>query len=301
MQRPLCHWNPPVPEACVRVGDLRCYPLADGDHEYPTSAVFPGRSDEELEAVLPAGGVSQDLLVGYSGLLVDTGKQRILIDTGAGPLSPTTGRLLGSLTQCGFSRDDVDVVVLSHLHADHIGGLLTPEGDLTFPNAEFITSRVEHEFWMSEANQTKLQAGELFGLGEVERILLAWIRKYIPPLAAANRLRLIDSECEAAPGVLVFPAFGHTPGHLAVLASQGNQQLLFGGDAFLHPAHIQHPQWLSVFEVMPDQTVETRRALLDRAASDHCLMFLFHFPFPCLGTVSRKNNGYGWEPMASNL
>ncbi len=287
---------PPMPEAYVNVGDFRCYPLLDGDFQYPKNAVFPGRSDEELASVLETGDISADLRVGYSGLLIDTGKQRILIDTGAGPLAPSTGHLLESLKRCGFHPNEIDVVILSHLHADHIGGLITPEGALSFPNAEFLLSRVEHDFWMCESNQAKLKRGELFGLGELEEVLLTWIQKYIPPLAAEGRLRMVESE-EAATGVLVLPAFGHTPGHLAVLAASGNRQLLFGGDALLHPAHVRHPEWNTAFDVLPEAAVRTRCQLLDRAAADHCLLFLFHFPFPCLGSLSRRTDGYRWEPI----
>lgn len=286
-----------MPEAYVNVGDFRCYPLIDGYFNYPKNAVFPGRSEEELASVLGPGDVSAGLRIGYSGLLIDTGKQRILIDTGAGPLAPSTGHLLESLKRCGFHPNEIDLVILSHLHADHIGGLLTPEGALSFPNAEVLLSRVEHDFWMSQSNQAKLQRCELFGLGELEQVLLTWIEKYIPPVAAEGRLRMVESGCEAGPGVLVVPGFGHTPGHLTVLVNSGNQQLLFGGDSLLHPAQVQHPEWNTVFEVLPEVAVRTRCQLLDRAAADRCLMFLLHFPFPGLGSVSGRSNSYGWEPI----
>jgi glyoxylase-like metal-dependent hydrolase (beta-lactamase superfamily II) len=286
-----------MPEACVNIGDFRCYPVADGDFLYPKGALFANRSDEELAPVLGPDELSTDLRVGYSSLLIDTGRRRILIDTGAGPLGPSTGRLLERLNRCGFGPHEIDVVVLSHLHADHIGGLLTSDGELSFPNAEFLVSRLEHDFWMSETNQTKLKSGELFGLGELEQVLLSWVQKYIPPLTAEGKLRLIEPDCELAPGVLVVPAFGHTPGHLAVLAASRNQQLIFGGDALLHPAHVQYPEWTAVVDALPEAAVRTRRQLLDRAVTDGGLMFLFHFPFPCLGSVSRRNGGYRWDPI----
>ena len=286
-----------MPEAQVQIGDFHCFPLADGDHEYPKGAIFPGRSDEELAGLFGSGGVPPELRVAYSGLLIDTGRQRILIDTGAGPLGPTTGRLLESLSRCGFSPSQIDLVVLSHLHADHIGGLLTSEGALAFPNAQFLVSRLENDFWMSESNQAKLKTGTLFGFGELEHVLLSWVQKYIPPLAAGGKLHFVEREFEPAAGILVLPAFGHTPGHLAVMVSSGRQQLLFAGDAVLHPAHITHPEWTTAFDVLPEEAIRTRRQILDRAASDHCLTFHFHFPFPCLGRVLRGGGGYEWEPI----
>src|SRR5262249_39989824 len=151
---------------------------------------------------------------------------------------------------------------------------------LRFPRAEVLVSRSENDFWMSESNQAKLKLGKLFGLGEVEQLMLSWVQKYISPLATARRLRLIESDCEATTGILVLPALGHTPGHLAVLVSSGRPQLFFAGDAIVHPAHINHPAWTTVFDVLPEQTVLTRRQILDRSASDRCLMFHCHFPFP---------------------
>jgi len=286
-----------MPEPFVRIGDFRCFPLTDGALHYPTSALFPGRSEPELAEVLGPGEVQPELSLGYSGLLIDTGTQRILIDTGAGPLSADTGRLPESLNACGFRPEQIDVIVLSHLHADHIGGLITSEGGFRFPGAEVLVSRSENDFWMSESNQAKLKLGRLFGLGEIEQVMLSWVQRYISPLATARRLRIIESDCEPATGILVLPAVGHTPGHLAVLVSSGRQQLLFAGDAIFHPAHIKHPEWSTVFDVLPEQAVLTRRQILDRGASDRCLMFHFHFPFPCLGSVSRWNGGYRWEPI----
>jgi glyoxylase-like metal-dependent hydrolase (beta-lactamase superfamily II) len=162
---------------------------------------------------------------------------------------------------------------------------------------KFWYRRSEHDFWMSETNQAKLKAGELFGLGELEQILLSWVQKYIAPLAAEGKLRLVESGYEPTPGVLVEPAFGHTPGHVAVLAASGNQQLLFAGDAFLHPVHVQQLKWNTPFDALPEAAVRTRCQLLDRAVSDGGLMFLFHFPFPCLGSVSRRSGGYRSDPI----
>jgi glyoxylase-like metal-dependent hydrolase (beta-lactamase superfamily II) len=286
-----------MPETFVRIGDFRCFPLVDGSFHYPKGALFPRRSEAELAAVLGPGDVPSTLNIGYSGLLIDTGKQRILIDTGAGPLGASTGRLPENLSACGFSPEQIDLVVLSHLHPDHIGGLITSEGRLRFPRAEVLVSRSETDFWMTESNQAKLKLGKLLGLGEMEELMLSWVQKYISPIATMRRIRLIESDCEAATGILVLPAFGHTPGHLAVLVSSGRQQLLFAGDAILHPAHINRPEWNTVFDVLPEQAVLTRRQILDRSASDRCLMFHYHFPFPCLGSVSRRNAGYRWEPV----
>jgi glyoxylase-like metal-dependent hydrolase (beta-lactamase superfamily II) len=286
-----------MPEKYIRIGEFRCFPLSDGHLRYPKQALFPNQTDTEMADALAPEPVEPQIRVGYSGLLVDTGRERILIDTGAGTLGPDTGRLPESVDVCGFTPEEIDIVVLSHMHPDHIGGLMSGEKRFRFPNAEVVASRTEHDFWTSEENQAKLKSMALFGLGHIEEVMLGAVQNNIPPLVAAGRLRLVEGDHEPVPGMQILPAFGHTPGHLAVLISSGRQQLLYGADAIIHPAHVKHPDWKTVFDVLPEQAVMTRRQLLDRSASDRCLTFHYHFPFPCIGSVSRWNGGYQWEPM----
>jgi glyoxylase-like metal-dependent hydrolase (beta-lactamase superfamily II) len=281
----------------VQIGEFRCFPLSDGSLNYPTDAIFPGRSEAELADGLAPEEVRPEMSVEYSGLLIDTGARRILIDTGAGPLGPNTGHLHEDVSACGFSPEEIDQVILSHMHPDHIGGLTTAEGGCRFPNAEVVVSRREYGFWMSPENQVKLESKSLLKLGELEPVMLSWIRTNVTPLAETGHLRFVDEGDELATGIQILPAYGHTPGHIAILISSGRQQLLFAGDAVLHPVHIKHPDWNTVFDALPAQAIATRRQLLERSASDRCLTFHFHFPYPCLGAVSRSNSGYAWEPV----
>jgi glyoxylase-like metal-dependent hydrolase (beta-lactamase superfamily II) len=282
----------------VAIGEFRCFPLSDGSLIYPKDAMFPDRSEAELADGLAPETVPSEMNVGYSGLLIDTGTRRILIDTGAGPLGPNTGHLHEGVSACGISPEQIDQIILSHMHPDHIGGLTAAGGDLRYPNAEVMVSRREYDFWMSPENQSKLESKTLLKLGELEPIMLSWIRSNVTPLASAGRLCFVEGGDELTTGIQVLPAFGHTPGHVAILISSGRQQLLFAGDAIFQPAHVKYPDWKSVFDVLPDQAIATRRQILDRSASDRCLTFHFHFPYPCLGTVARSNSGYRWEPVA---
>jgi glyoxylase-like metal-dependent hydrolase (beta-lactamase superfamily II) len=260
-----------------RIGDFSCTAIADGQRTYPGAALLP-----------PEGNPPAELHVPYTALLVDTGSQRVLIDMGAGPLGPETGRLPQSLATVGVALDDIDLVVLSHGHADHIGQVL--------PRAEYVMLRTEWNFWTAEATHAKLAAGALYGIQEVEHILSAWVRQYLEPVR--DRVRLLDADTEVAPGILVIPAPGHTPGHAAVLISSGRQQLLYVADAVVHPAQLAHPEWTTPFDLDPGQTVRTRRQLLDRAAADRCLVFPFHFPLPCVGEVSTRSGAYEWVSAA---
>ena len=282
-------------EKFVSIGGFRCFPLRDGSLIYRKDSIFPGKLEADLAEALAPNPIPKEIRVGYSGLLVDTGKERVLIDTGAGALGPDTGRLPENLRECGYTPEQIDLVILSHMHPDHIGGLMTAEGKPRFPNAEVVVSKVEYDFWTSETNQAKLRSKSLFGLGDLEPVMLTWIEKNIAPLAAAGTLVMTQRRYEARPGVVTLPAGGHTPGHVVAVISDEREQLLFGGDAILHPVHVRYPTWKTQFDAMPEQSVLTRLELLDRCATEQPMTFHFHFPFPCLGKIARWSGGYKWE------
>lgn len=259
----------------LRIGDYDCWTVADGELTYPGSALLPPESEVPEEVAVP-----------YTALLIDTGSARILIDTGAGALGPHTGKLPRNLTALGFAPEAIDFVVLSHAHPDHIAGVAR------FPNARIVLMRNEFEFWTAAETQSKLAAGELYGLGAMEQLMAAYVNEHLP---SRPNLCLLDAAAEIQSGILVFPASGHTPGHAAVLISSGREQLLYLGDAVIHPAQFEHPDWTSAFDLLRDQTVNTRKQLLDRAASDRCLIAGFHLP-GAVGAVESWRGRFRWEP-----
>jgi glyoxylase-like metal-dependent hydrolase (beta-lactamase superfamily II) len=261
--------------ARFRVGECDCWALADGELTYPASLLLP-----------PDGRVEEQVRVPYTAILIHTGSRRILIDTGAGPLGPDTGKLPESLAAAGFSPTDIDTVILSHPHPGHIAGV--PR----FPRAEVVMMRKEYEFWTAAETQSRLEASTMYGLGPLEPLMAACVRNYLAP--ARDRLRLLEQPEEVAAGVLVFPAPGHTPGHAAVLLSSGRQQLLYVGDAIVHLAQFEHPDWVSAFDLWPDQTVRTRKQLLERAAVDRCLVAGYHLPGG-IGSVLMQQARFHWD------
>lgn len=262
----------------IKVGAYNCWFLSDGEFDYPGNIFLP------QEAAPPP-----ELRVPYTALLVDTGPVRILIDTGAGSLGPKTGRLIQSLAAAGFAPDDIHTVVLTHAHPDHIGALSN------FPGVAVVIMRREFEFWTAPETAAKLAAGELYGFGPLEQLMAACVSETFTP--ARERMRLLDGATELASGVLVFPAPGHTPGHAAVLISSGREQLLYAGDAIIHPAQFEHPEWTSAFDLLRDETTETRRKLLDRAAADRCLLAAFHLP-GAVGLPEFYKSRFRWTPMS---
>jgi len=262
----------------ITIGDYACWLLPDGEFDYPGATVLP-----------PEGEPPPHLPVPYTSLLVDTGPVKILIDTGAGALGPRTGRLMDSLSAAGIVAEDVHMVVISHAHPDHIAGLGR------FPNAAVVMTRAEFEFWNSSETQAKLAAGKLYGLGGLEELMRSSFQENLLPVQ--DRLRLLEAPTELAGGVLVFAAPGHTPGHAAVLVSSGRQQLLYAGDAMIHPKQFEHPDWISAFDLDRGETTNTRRRLLDRVVADRCQLAVFHLPGG-IGMAERFHSNFHWTPLA---
>jgi glyoxylase-like metal-dependent hydrolase (beta-lactamase superfamily II) len=222
--------------------------------------------------------------------LVNTGGKLVLIDTGAGPLGPGTGRLQESLRTAGVASHDIQVVVLTHAHADHIGGLLDSEGRLAFPNADIVIGRKEFEFWDGSGIRDRLGDGAVYGNPVIECVIRDWYNRYLLPLT--SMVRVVDWDTEVAPGVRMIAAPGHTPGHCAIAFDGGPEPALFTGDAFALPDHIAHPEWTSSFDLDSTGTVQTRRRLLDIAASEKRLVI--HYHVGSFGHVERRGTGYEW-------
>jgi glyoxylase-like metal-dependent hydrolase (beta-lactamase superfamily II) len=273
------------------VGEIQCHAISDGTFAYPTNWFFSNVPQPELEGSLRSRNLAIDQVVSpYTCLLVKTGKHTVLIDTGADGLAPTTGELLTKLRSENVAPEEITTVILTHGHPDHIGGALESEGKPAFPSARYVMAKTEWDFWSSDPDlgHTALDA-------HVQDLLINCARKNLPPLK--ERIDLIDVEKEVAPGIYATPAPGHTPGHLAVVVSSGDEQLLHIVDAVLHPMHLEHPSWRNVFDLDENDAVKTRRKLLDRAAADNAKVLAYHFPFPGLGLVKSRGNAWTWQPL----
>jgi glyoxylase-like metal-dependent hydrolase (beta-lactamase superfamily II) len=283
-----------MPEGSHRydVGSIRCTVLTDGYASYPLNWFFPDADTQSLTGALRHHGLPEErILSPYTCLLIETGSRIILVDTGGGPSAITSGAIGARLEMAGVRLQDVDTVVLTHAHPDHIGGAIGARGRPTFPNACYLISELEQEFWMTpRADLRGMQLPDT-----VKSSMQATARRCLAALHF--QLELIDRETEIAPGVRAIPAPGHTPGHLALLVASGGDQLLNLGDAAVHPLHLEEPLWQNGFDLAGARALTTRQSLLERAAADDMHLMAFHFPFPSVGRIAaRSQGGWDWSP-----
>jgi glyoxylase-like metal-dependent hydrolase (beta-lactamase superfamily II) len=278
------------------IGEIEAIVISDGGLSFqpiqPTWA--PEASKEELEGMLRSAFLPTDKLnLDVNTLLLKTGGELVLVDTGAASLfGPTLGKMAERLSAAGVQPAQVTGVVLTHAHGDHYGGLLDGAGKPVFPNATYFASKTEVDYWTGpDPDMSKLRIPE-----ENKKAFAANAKRYLG--AIKDRLTPVSAGQKILPGVEVLSAPGHTPGHIALLVSSGKEALLNAADTVHHHVLMfAHPEWTSYFDSDPKLGAETRRKLLDRAATDGLRVLGYHLPFPGIGHVrTAKGGGFKWLP-----
>jgi glyoxylase-like metal-dependent hydrolase (beta-lactamase superfamily II) len=278
------------------IGDFRATVISDGYGPIPTPIFAGNASEAELALVLKANFMQPVIQVTSNPLVVDTGRQRILVDTGFGEkLGPSFGSFPGleaNLRRAEIALDSIDLVVTSHGHLDHIGGLVTKSGALTFPRAQFVFVDAEWNYWTGSRYESEVNGSPMPDPFKKSTIEAA--RDNLP--LVANRSRFVKQGGEITNGVHYVAAPGHSPSHAAILFASGKEQLMHMGDIAHNPVtSLQHPNWTPVFDYDPAQAIKSRKAVLDRVATDRIMVMGYHFPFPAIGHVVRRDAAYHWE------
>jgi len=223
--------------------------------------------------------------------LVNTGGKLVLVDTGAaGAFGPSLGNVIANLKAAGYAPEQVDAVLLTHLHGDHVSGLLTTDGKVAFPNAEVWAAKAEAEYWLDEKIAAKAPK-EAQGFFKMARDATA-------PYLAAKKWKTFMGEIELWPGVFSWDTPGHTPGHANYFFLSGDARLLVLGDlVHSHAVQFARPDVAIEFDVDPKRAVETRKRIFELAAKDRMIVAGMHLPFPGIGHVRREAEGFAWVPI----
>ena len=279
-----------------KLGSYQLTALYDGVWYVPIDDKFiRNASGADVNKALAAAFLPPRVLpISFTALLVNTGSKLVLIDTGtAGQLTDTAGSMLANLAVAGISPVEIDTILISHFHPDHIDGIKTKDGDKMFANAEIWVPEPEWKFWMDDAQMSRAK-------GPVLRYFLNSRRIFSD---MAKEVRQFKPGAEVVPSIVSIPAYGHTPGHTAFAIHSGNQSMLAMSDTVRNPyLFARHPDWQPIFDMDGALAVKARRTMLDRAAADRMLVEAYHFPFPACGHMIKTATGYKlvpveWQPL----
>jgi len=279
-----------------KIGDFQATVISDGYGQLPVRPILVmNASEAELAPVLKANFM-QPVQITANPLVVDTGRERILVDNGFGEkLGPTFGSfpaLEANLHRAGIAPDSIDLVVTSHGHLDHIGGLVTKSGPLAFPKAQFVFVDTEWNYWTGSRYESEVNSSPM--PDPFKKGTIAAARENLPPVA--ERSRFVRQGGEITSGVHYVASPGHSPSHASILFASGNEQFVYMGDIAHNPVtSLQHPEWTPIFDYDPAQAIKSRKAILDRVATDQVMVMGYHFPFPAVGHVVRHDTVYHWD------
>jgi glyoxylase-like metal-dependent hydrolase (beta-lactamase superfamily II) len=280
-----------------KVGEFELTQIADGAATFPMPDGFVKNVSKEQAlaaaeaAYMPAGKVT----VPFNPVVINTGSKLVLIDAGYGPgIGPSVGLLPVNMAAAGIDPKAIDIVVLSHLHPDHINGIKTADGALAFPNAEIKAPAQDWAFWMSDDNMGKAP-------NDMMKKYFANTRKILGDIA--DNVTKYDWGKEVAPGVTALDTNGHTPGHSSFAVASGSARILVQSDVTNIPElFLRNPDWHVAFDIDPEKAAQTRHKFYDMAVAEKALIAGFHFSFPSLGYVEKDGNNYRlvpirWNPM----
>ena len=278
-----------------RLGNLDLQILSDGTYYQDAGAVFgivPRLMWER--AVKPKLDDQHRMALGLNSLLVRSHDELILIETGVGDkesgrrqASPTAdGNLLAELAALAIKPKEIDVVINTHLHADHCGWNTRADGERlvpTFPRARYLIQRGE---WEAATHPN-------------ERTRATYLEENLLPLEEAGVLELVDDELAVTPEVTIISTHGHTEDHASVVLSSGGETAIYIGDLVQHSVQLERTAWVSSFDLLPLVSMETKKRIVERAIRERALIVSVHSPFPGLGRLTMTEDGRRhWEPVA---
>jgi glyoxylase-like metal-dependent hydrolase (beta-lactamase superfamily II) len=275
-----------------RIGDIRATVVSDGTLSGSVRIYARSAPADDLQRVLNDAFLPTDnLTINLNTLLLEIGDRKVLIEAGAAKtMGPNGGALFANLAAIGVRPEQIDAIVITHTHPDHVGNLRRDDGLAAFPNAAVHLPEADWAFFVrNEPDLSRLPMADDF-----RQRFIANIKRSVEPIA--RTAVLYQPGREILPGVTPQPAAGHTPGMAALLIHSGRDQLLITTDAAYDPLLNMERLWRPGPDLDPDAAERVRKALFDRAAADRLLVLGFHFPFPGLGRIRVEGGGYRWTP-----
>lgn len=269
-------------------GDLEITTLSDGRRagEAPEKIYAVNQDPKDVAALLEENLLPADRFVNsFTPVLINTGKELVLFDTGmgAGAREAGQGKLIDALEASGYKADDVSLVILSHFHPDHIGGLME-DGKPAFANARYVAGQKEFDFWTAPAR-----------LESPAKTVAQMVEKNVKPLA--EKMTFVDDGDEILSGIQAVGAYGHTPGHLAFRVESDGKALMLISDTANHSViTLQRPDWHVSFDLDKEMAAETRKRIFDMLATEQLPFIGYHMPFPSLAYLQRDGEGYRYIP-----
>jgi len=284
-----------------KVGSIEITVVNDGVSRMPVTDDFVSNaSKNDVNAALEAAFLEKDFYAGpYNPIVINTGSKLALVDTGTGETAfgaskGLNGRLLLNLAAAGIDVKDIDTVIVSHYHGDHINGLLKADNSITFPNAEILVPAKEHNFWMDDGEMSRASKPRVVaGFKNVRRLMAGEVLR---------RVRTYEWDKEVIPGVTAVGTPGHTPGHTSHIVASEAKTVYVQADVTHAPfLFARHPDWHFMLDVEPVEAEATRRKVYDMLVADKMLVQGFHYPFPAVGHVEKSGSGYrevliNWNP-----
>ena len=273
----------------MMLGAFEVTVLGDGTVDLPVDQLLSAKP-EQTKRTLAAAFLPAPLETSVNAYLINTGSKLVLIDTGAGAFfGPTLGKLLGNLKAAGYKADQVDEIYLTHMHPDHLGGLVA-DNLAVFANAVVRADQRDAGYWLSEERLAQAPAAA--------RGFFLNARAALGPYVAAGRFAPFSGERMLLPGIRATASYGHTPGHISYLLESEGKKLLLVGD-LMHVAAVQldQPGVTIAFDVDAKAAAATRSKAFRQAAREGTLVGVSHFQFPGLGHLRADVGGFRWVPV----
>ncbi len=274
----------------MMLGDFEITALSDGTVNLPVKDLLTNTTPAATEKALNRFYLKNPLETSVNGYLINTGEKLVLVDTGAaGLFGPTLGNLVANLKAAGYQPEQVDEIYITHMHADHVGGLMAGE-QRAFPNAVVRADKHDADFWLSQANLDKAAADDKgFFQGAMASL---------NPYVKADKFKPFDGNTDLIPGIKAVATAGHTPGHSIYAVESKGQKLVLWGD-LMHVASVQfvNPGVTIKFDIDSKAAAVQRKKAYAEAAKQGYLVAAAHLPFPGIGHLRVDGNGYDWLPV----